>query len=156
MKNKPHHQNLNTLVTICPEGLNTVKEGEWEQVELAVDSGAAETVINEDMILSVTTQDSQASRKGVEYEVANGIRIPNLGEKRFVGVSSEGIGRRITAQVCEVNKGLLSVSKITKGGSRVVVDSDASYIEDKNTKERMYLTEKNGMYMLNLWTKRGF
>ena len=45
------------------------------------------------------------------------------------------------------------MSKITNGGSRVVFDSDGSYIEDKNTREKMYLKEKNGMYMLTLWTK---
>ena len=143
-------------MTICPDGLNTVKEGEWEEVELAVDSGAADTVINEDMVIPAITREGTASNRGVEYEVANGARIPNLGEKKFVGVSNEGISRKLTAQLCEVNKGLLSVSKITNGGSRVVFDSDGSYIEDKNTREKMYLKEKNGMHMLTLWTKRGF
>ena len=144
------------MLTVCPDELNAVGDGEWEQIELAVDSGASETVVNEDMLTSVTTQESAASKRGVEYEVANGVRIPNLGEKRFIGTSDEGICRRLTAQVCDVNKALLSVSKVTKSGSRVVFDTDGSYIEDKNSGEKMHLTEKNGMYMLNLWTKRGF
>ena len=63
---------------------------------------------------------------------------------------------KLIAQVCEVNKGLLSVSKIAKSGHRVVFDADGSYIEDKRTGESMMLTEKNGMYMLKLWTKRDF
>ena len=86
----------------------------------------------------------------------SGIMIPSLGENMFVGTSNEGVSRRLTAQVCEVNKGLLSVSKIAKGGSRVVFDSDEAYIEDKHTLERMYLKERNGMYMLTLWAKKGF
>ena len=147
---------LNPLLTVCPDELNAVGDGEWEQIELAVDSGASETVVNEDMLKSVMTQDSAASKRGVEYEVANGVRIPNLGEKRFVGTSDEGISRRLTAQVCDVNKALLSVSKVTRSGSRVIFDADGSYIEDKNSGERMHLVEKNGMYMLNLWTKKGF
>ena len=129
---------------------------EWEEIELAVDSGASETVVNDDMLKSVQTQESAASRRGVEYEVANGIRIPNLGEKRFIGTSDEGVSRRLTAQVCDVNKALLSVSKMVKAGNRVIFDPDGSYIEDKNTGECMNLKEKNGMYMLSLWTKRGF
>ena len=145
---------LAALITINPEGLSTVMDGGWEEVELAVDSGASETVISEDMVMSVDLCDSPASKRGVEYEVANGVRIPNLGEKRFVGTSEEGISRRLTAQVCEVNKGLLSVSKVTKAGSRVIFDSDGSYIEDKTSGERMYLAERNGMFMLKLWTKR--
>ena len=52
-----------------------------------VDSGASETVVNEDMIQSVETKEGKAYKNGVCYEVANGIRIPNLGEKRFFGTS---------------------------------------------------------------------
>ena len=89
-----------------------------------------------------------------EYEVANGVRIPNLGEKQFVGTTVEGISRKLTAQVCDVNKGLLSVHKVVKAGSRVVFDMDGSYIEDKQTGECMNLTERNGMYMLTMWTKK--
>ena len=74
---------MNPLLTVCPDEINAVNEGEWEEIELAVDSGASETVVNEDMLRSVQTQESAASRRGVEYEVANGIRIPNLGEKGF-------------------------------------------------------------------------
>ena len=43
-----------------------------------------------------------------------------------------------------------------KAGSRIVFDSDGSYIEDKETGECMYLEEKGGMYMLKMWTKKGF
>ena len=68
-------------MTVCPDEINAVNEGEWEEIELAVDSGASETVVNDDMLKSVQTQESAASRRGVEYEVANGIRIPNLGKR---------------------------------------------------------------------------
>ena len=98
---------------------------------------------------------SMQSLNGMEYEVANGARIPNTGEKKFVGISNEGISRRLAAQVCAANKGLLSVSKVTGTGSRVVFDTDGSYIEDKETLERMYLHERNGMYMLKMWTRKG-
>ena len=40
---------------------------------------------------------------------------------------------------------------MAKAGNRVVFDEDGSYIEDKNTGERMWLKEKDGMYMLKLW-----
>ena len=68
--------NLNPLLTVSPDGLNAVNNGEWEEVELAVDSGASETVINEDMVSSAKIQEGEASRRGLEYEVANGVRIP--------------------------------------------------------------------------------
>ena len=56
--------------------------------------------------------------------------------------------------MADVNKGLRSVRKIVAAGNRVVFDKD-SYIEDKQTGERMRLTEAQGMYMLKMWVKNG-
>ena len=94
------------------------------------------------------------SRKGVMHEVANGVRIPNLGEKRFTGVSTEGAVRNITAQVCDVNKALLSVKKMVAAGNRVVFDQAGSYIEDTRSGEKMRLVEEDGMYMLTMWVNK--
>ena len=70
--------------TIEPEGCNCIETtGEWECIEMAVDSGASETVVGVEMLQSVETNDGNASKRGVEYEVANGVRIPNVGEKKF-------------------------------------------------------------------------
>ena len=141
------------LATIEPETLNPVEKlPEWEVIELAVDSGASETVIPEDLIKSVQTKPSSASLRGVMYEVANGERIPNMGEKTFQALTDgEGFVRGITAQVCDVNKPLLSVSKLVQSGNTVVFDSDGAYVEDKGTGERMWLKESGGMYMMKLW-----
>ena len=99
-------ENLNILETVEPEGINTLEDPEWEEIELAVDSGATETVIGEEALKSVKLLEGSAFKRGVQYEVANGIRIQNLGEKKFTGWTSEGLAREITAQVCEVNKAL--------------------------------------------------
>ena len=117
-------------------------------------TGATETVIGESMIASVEVKEGQASRRGVMYETANGERIPNLGEKRFVGHTDEGLERKVTAQVADVNKALLSVKKIVAAGNRVVFD-DESYIEDKSSGEKTWLQEDHGMYMLRMWIKHG-
>ena len=85
--------------------------------------------------------------------MANGVRIPNLGEQKFVGTSDEGISRHIVAQVCDVNKSLLSVRKMVAAGNKVVFEKHGSYIEDPETGEIMRLEEKQGMYVLELWTK---
>ena len=62
-------------------------------LKLAVDSGATETVIGEDMLTSIELKEGEAFRRGVQYEVANGILIPNLGEKSFVAVGEGGQNR---------------------------------------------------------------
>ena len=91
-----------------------------------MDSGASERVVSEDMISSAEIKQGLASKRGVQYEVANGVRIPNLGEKRFVATSEEGIRRQITAQVCEVNKGLLSVRRMAQADNTVVFTKRAA------------------------------
>ena len=145
---------LAILSTIEPEGINATKKltNEWEKLIIYVDSGASETVMGVHMLEGVEIQEGAASKRGVKYEVANGVRIDNLGEKKFMGTSVEGIVRGLTAQVSDVNKALLSVSRLVKGGHRVVFD-DESYIEDKQTGEKMRLTEEKGMYALTLWVK---
>ena len=75
-------------------------------------------------------KDGPASKRGVKYEGANGVRIPNLGEKKFVGISEESVSRGLTAQVCDVNKVLLSVRKVVAAGNRVIFDDEGSFIED--------------------------
>ena len=119
-----------------------------------VDSGATENVIGMGMIQAVDTVAGTASRLGIEYEVANGTRIPNLGEQRVYVVTDEGVKRMLTLQVCDVNKGLLSASKIAQKDHRVVFDPEGSYIEDKTTKEKLWLQQQGGMYTLKLWVKR--
>ena len=72
---------LGILKAIIPEGCNAVgPTKEWEEVEFAVDSGASETVVGSDMLESVPTQPSAGSKRGIEYEVANGVTTPNEGE----------------------------------------------------------------------------
>ena len=115
-----------------------------------VDSGATETVMSEDMLRSIALREGMAMKQGVTYEVANGIRIANLGEKRFEGVTEDGGVKNITAQVCSVNKALLSVSKAVKAGNRVVFDDSGSFIENKESGERIWLKQQGGIYTLDV------
>ena len=114
---------IRTLREVLPHGVNSVEGHEWEELEMAVDSGASETVLGEEMLKSVETTEGAAYRRGVQYEVANGELVPNLGEKKFTCIGEDGKARGITAQVCEVNKALLSVRRMVQAGNRVVFDN---------------------------------
>ena len=146
-------RSIGMLLTVCDEAISTVQKDGWEEFDMVVDSGASETVIGPNMVESVDAVEGKAYRAGVKYEVANGVRIPNLGEKNFVGVSNEGMKSQMEVQVCDINKGLLSVSKIVANGNRVVFDPQGSYIEDPRTGEVMQLKASRGLYMLKMWTK---
>jgi len=141
-----------------PEGLKSMEEApEWEVLEMAVDSGASESVVSDEMLTRIDTVEGDAMKKGVQYEVADGTLIPNLGEKKFIAVNDSGVARHMRAQVCEVNKALLSVHRVVQAGNRVVFAASGSYVQDEQTGETMALEEKGGMYMLKLWVKaQGF
>ena len=108
------------------------------------------------MLTSIDIVEGDAYRRGVEYEVASGEVIPNLGEKHLTVTIESEVTRNMTAQVCDVNKALLSVKKMVESGNRVVFDPQGAYIEDVESGERMNLKEQNGMYVLKLWAKRRF
>ena len=117
------HGNVEPDCCIEPQSVNGVTEDdEWEEVKLAVDSGATETVIPPDILEDVELRQGAPYKRGVEYEVASGVQISNLGEREFTEVTAEGSMKSVVAQVCDVNRGLLSVRKITRSGNRVVFD----------------------------------
>ena len=154
----PPLSTLGSLGARTPEGLKSVEEvPDWEEIEMAVDSVAGELVVSEDMPTRVNTVEGYAQKKGVQYEVADGTLIPNLGEKKFVAVSDGGATRQMKAQVCEVNKALLSVHRVVQAGNRAVFSASGSFAQDESIGKTMELVEKGGMYMLRLWVEaQGF
>ena len=50
----------------------------WQRVSMAVDSGAAETVIPYKLVRSYPIRETEASRAGLNYASATGDPIPNL------------------------------------------------------------------------------
>ena len=54
---------MNILETLIPASLNAVRADGWEEVEMAVDSGASETVIREDMVATAPLNESDAIRR---------------------------------------------------------------------------------------------
>ena len=74
---------LNILSTVNPVGAVSKLEGEqWEEMVMAVDSGASETVVNGEQAKSIATQPSEGSKAGVKSEVADGSFVHNEGEKK--------------------------------------------------------------------------
>ena len=61
--------------------------------------------------------------------------------------------RGVRAQVCDVNRDLLSVSRVVKGGNMVVFRPLGAFIQDLDTQEKVWLKEDEGTYKLSLWVK---
>ena len=109
------------------------------------------TVIGRDMVKAVQ---SKGARPDVKYEVADGSYIEHLGEKNFTALTDAGLEHHMTAQVTDVNKAFLSVSKLVSKGCRVVFDKDSSYIENRSSGDWVPLEQRNGMYVLRMWVPK--
>ena len=151
---------LGLLKPKMKEGLNNVVANEWKKVRFCVDSGAGETVMAEEELPEVETKESWGSKRGQSYEVANGQEIFNQGEKRFVAYMAtvgdqDSEAQGVTAQICDVHRPLMSVKNMCKSGHKVIFDDEGSYIESKQTGERLKIVEEDGEYLLDLWVKSG-
>ena len=134
------------------ESMRTVQEAdEWEEVEMIVDSGASGTVVGANMVKAVEAANIKSD---VSYKLADGSRIPHMGEKSFKAFTDQGHIRHMIAAVTDVDDALLSVSKVVGAGNRVVFDSDGSYIEHKESGEVIPLVTQGSLYTLKMWVPK--
>ena len=108
--------------------------------------------MNDKQVTSIPTV--SGSKMKTRYKTANGEIIENEGEKDMLMSTTEGVSRIIKAQVTEVRRPLMSVSKLVKAGNTVVFDPTGSYIYDGYTGDLMNLQEDNGMYLLKTWVQK--
>ena len=124
-------------------------------MDLMLDSGAVTTIMPADTFPGHKPKETEASRRGITYAVANGGDIKNKGELTVRGVASNGTRMNIIAQASDVTKPLGAAREIVKAGNRIVLDEDSSYIENKTTKKRIPRTRKNGMFVVTMRIPRG-
>ena len=93
---------------------------------------------------------------GAVYTAANGGELANEGERRLYLATVMGDQiKKMDFQVTNVTKALGSVSRMVKNGHRVVFDTDdwgenCSFIESKATGKKLWLRERNGVYVLDV------
>ena len=127
---------------------------EWIEVELTADSGACDTVIPRKTAEGIPILPSLASLRGLEYEVANGQSIPNLGERRcLVWTENATEVKRMNMQVADVHKGLLSLSRCADLGFEGRFGRIAGALICERTGEVIPLTRKGNLYVLRVWIK---
>ena len=69
-------------------------------------------------------------------------------------MTDAGLEHHMTAHVTDVNKALLSVSKLVSKGCRVVFDGDNCFIENKSSGDWVPLEQRNGLYVLRMWVPK--
>jgi hypothetical protein len=127
---------------------------EWIEIELTADSGACDTVIPRTLAESIPILPSLASLRGMEYEVANGQSIPNLGERRCL-IWTEGakLPKKMNMQVADVHKALLSLSRCADMGYEGRFGRKAGALVCEATGEVIPLIRKGNLYVLRAWVR---
>ena len=134
------------------EEVEDTSHGGWTKVIVIVDSGAADHVGPPGFIPKVQIVESEGSRTGRRYVAANGSKVPNLGEKAVKMMTDEYLQVKVTWQMADVKKPLLSVHKLIAGGQVVILDKRCPRIISPGgwvTK----LRSRNGLFELDLWVK---
>ena len=124
-----------------------VSQTDGKRVELTIDSGAAEHVVGPQDLPHLPTG---TSRKHIQYTMANGQKTSNKGEKHVKAVTRDGHEISFKAQVTDVHRPLMSVSRICDKGHRVVFESHGGYIESLTTGERIHVRRDHNVYRLQV------
>ena len=119
------------------------------EIEFTVDTGAEETVCNEeDGDMFPIVQGGEES--DTVYIMPDGRHVRNQGEKHLKVKSDEGGKFIIRTQVTSVRKPLMSVSKVCDEKNIVVFHQTGGYIEHVETKERTHFKRVGNVYVLRL------
>ena len=92
-------------------------------INVIPDAGASEAVTPKGLCSNLALRESAASRAGVEYEVASGKAVVNLGE-RHCEIFCEGAESLIMMhfQVADIHRPWLSLSRAADQGFRSYLD----------------------------------
>ena len=109
---------ISLLTQVARSGISAVQRPEeWIMIDVRVDSSACATVMPAGICPGINIHENDLSRNGVEYEVANGESISNLGECRCeVMTIGSMIPKRITFQIADVHKPRLSITACSDMG----------------------------------------
>jgi len=136
-------------------------EGEWVDIEfeVALDSGSMEHVCDEMDTPGYALQESEGSKKGQNFIVGDGNRIPNQGQKELNLQPEERQKCKIKSvfQIARVTRPLMSVGKICDVGMKVEFDAERAVVKNSSGKEVcIFLRKPGGLYTCKMKLKSPF
>ena len=91
----------------------------------------------------------------MEYEVANGETVLNLGARKCLLMSENASEmKRITFQCADIHKPLLSVSRISDLGYDCTLTDKGGELKDRNTGESIPLHRRGNIYVMRVWVRQ--
>ena len=138
-----------------PQVLSAVQRAgpRYRKVEVLVDSGAAECVANPSDFPEYPVLESEGSKDGVNYYMADGTPVANEGEQHLKGRTEEGTSIATIFQSCRVSRPILAVSRMAEQGNEVQFHKGGGVIRNMKTGAETRFYRKGGVYVLALWVR---
>ena len=91
------------------------------------------------------------SKAGGSYRVANGQRVPNVGQQSVHFQMDEGLPAGILFQTAAIERPLVSASQLAASGNSVVFNKHGGAIVHEQSGKRTLLHKRGGIYVLRMW-----
>ena len=134
-------------------------------IKVTADSGASDHVAPLTTAKHIKIEATEASRKGLCYQAANGESISNMGQRNIKALTNEGEMVAMTWQVADIKRPLASVGRICDAGNTAIFTRMGGYIVPEGTVQSLInqiedngkmlqMNRENGMYHFDLWVDR--
>ena len=128
--------------------------------EVALDSGCVQHVCDEVDTPGYQLEESEGSRRGANFIVGNGSKIPNRGQvnlKLEADNDQQGINALTsTFQIAKVTRPLMSVSRICDGDMTATFDKHKAIVRDASGKVVCVFRRQGGLYVCRMKLKAPF
>ena len=94
---------------------------------------------------------SRMSKAGGSYRVANGHRVPNVGQQAVYFRTDENQAAGMMFQTAEIERPLISTSQLAASGHRVVFNEKGGEIIYEKSSRHTALHKRGGIYVLRMW-----
>ena len=128
------------------------KETAWpgyKLVEGVLDSGAEESVSPPHYFPGPVTP-SAMSRANGSYRVADGHRVPNIGQQEVHFRTDENHPAGLVFQTFEIERPLISASQLAAAGNRVVFSKRGGVIINETNGKQTALHKRSCIYVLRM------
>jgi hypothetical protein len=132
---------------------------EWQDIafDTMLDSGCSRHVVPPSCVPGYRIEETQLSRSGHQFTVANGEPVPNLGnvEANLGLVTAEGDGRTVssTFAVCDMVSPLMSVAQLCKNGHTCTFTKDHALVTSSTGEVLCRFEQSGGTYRARLKLK---
>ena len=146
-----------TVTVEKEERLMPVAEWVDRDIEIILDSGACDNVLDAEDAPGYLISESPGSRQGRNFVVGNGEKMPNEGQVELRMESPVANGVRVPVvtdfQVAQISKPLMSVSRVCAQGHTCIFTKDGATVKNARDQVVAEFKQSGGLYVQTMTLK---